>query len=113
MKFKSFLESLRSISISHQEKYTFSTEALSIEQLSQPINNEIRERFYDYAKQNDFIEKFKGIIKGEISNFTEIKPATHFQYKSSSFVEDHWNLFSIAKRIKSSYKRVIFFGIGG
>ena len=113
MKFNSFLESLRGIKISHQEKYSFSTEALSIEQLSQPINNEIREKFYDYAKHNDFIEKFKGIIKGEISNFTEIKPVTHFQYKSSSFAKDHLNLFSIAKRIKSSYKRVIFFGIGG
>ena len=49
MKFKSFLESLRSISISHQEKYTFSTEALSIEQLSQPINNEIREKIIDLS----------------------------------------------------------------
>ena len=84
MKFNSFLESLRGIKISHQENYTFSTEALSIEQLFQPINNEIREKFYDYAKHNDFIEKFKGIIKGEISNFTEIKPVTHFKYKSSS-----------------------------
>ena len=59
MKFNSFLESLRGIKISHQEKYTFSTEALSIEQLSQPINNEIREKFYDYTKHNDFIEKLR------------------------------------------------------
>ena len=116
MKFNSFVESLRKINTSSTSSNQLSTESISIDQISLPINNDGKKLFYEYAEKNDVIQKFRNIVIGEISNFTENKPVTHFEYKKGtkkSFIEDQLQIFSLADKIKKKYKRVIFFSIGG
>ena len=92
------------------------TDVICIDQISHPISNDRRELFYKYAKANTVIQKFKNIVIGEIGNFTEKKPVTHFEYKrgtKKNFVEDQRNVLSITEKIKRNFKRVVIFSIGG
>ena len=52
MKFNSFIESLRQKSDSQFTDYKLSTDVISIDQISHPINNDRRELFYKYAEAN-------------------------------------------------------------
>lgn len=116
MKFDSLIENLKKLDYSNGETYKLSLESIFIEQMSQPLNNQIRDLFFEYEKDNEIISLFKDIVTGGMVNFTENKSATHFKYKQrkdSSFIENQSSLIKAADRIKSSYKRVIFFGIGG
>ncbi len=116
MKFQQFIENLKKLEISKGDVYKLTLESLSIEQISQPFSNQIRDSFYEYEKTNGIISSFKNIVSGSIANFTENKPVTHFKYKQreeSSFLENQSSLFKLVDRLKFSYKRIIFFGIGG
>ena len=116
MKFNSFINSLREIKASQLSDKKLSTDAICIDQISHPINNDRRELFYKYAEANKVIQKFKDIVVGEIANFTEKKSVTHFEYKKATkkdFIEDQGQALSLAKRIKNNFKRIIIFGIGG
>ena len=116
MKFNSFIESLRKKSDSQSSDNQLSTDVISIDQISHPINNDIRELFYKYAEENAVIQKFKNIMIGEIVNFTEKKPVTHFEYKKGNkkdFIEDQLQVLSLADRIKRNFERIIIFSIGG
>ena len=84
MKFNSLIESLRKKSDSQSSDNQLSTDVISIDQISHPINNDIRELFYKYAEENAVIQKFKNIVIGEIVNFTEKKSVTHFEYKKGN-----------------------------
>ena len=93
-----------------------STKALLIDQISQPIDGDVKKLIYKYAKENDFIQKFKNVVIGEISNFTEKKSVTHFKYKErieESFIADQTEIIALADKIKKNYKRVFIFSIGG
>ena len=116
MKFNSFIESLREKGDSQFSDNQLSTDVISIDQMSHPINNDRRELFYKYAEVNDVIQKFNNIIIGEIGNFTEKKLVTHFEYKKGTkknFIEDRRNILSTAEKIRRNFKRVIIFSIGG
>ena len=71
MKFNSFIKSLEEITTSKLSDKQLSTDAIIIDQIAHPINNDRRELFYKYAKKNEVIQKFKNIVIGEIGNFTE------------------------------------------
>ena len=116
MKFNSLIQSLKEIKTPQFSNYKLSTNAITIDQISHPINNERKKLFYEYAEANDVIQKLKNIVTGEISNFTENKSATHFEYKKGakkSFIEDQMQVLSLSDNIKKNFKRVIFFSIGG
>ena len=116
MKFKLFIQSLKEIKASQLSDKQLVTEAISIDQISHPINNDIKESFYKYAEANEVIQKFKNIVIGEIANFTEKKSVTHFEYKKATkkdFIEDQVQVLSLANRIRKNFKRIIIFSIGG
>ena len=116
MKFNSLIQSLNEKSELQFSDNKLSMHAISIDQISHPISNDGRELFYKYAEANAVIQKFKNIIKGEISNFTEKKPVTHFEYKrgtKKNFVEDQIQVLSLADKIRGNFKRIIIFSIGG
>ena len=116
MKFNSFIESLREKGDSKFGDNKLSTDVISIEQISQPINNDRRDLFYKYAEVNAVIQKFKNIVVGEIANFTEKKSVTHFEYKKASkkdFIEHQVQALSLANRIRKNFKRILIFSIGG
>ncbi len=116
MKFNSLIQSLKDIRTSQLSDKKLSTEAISIDQISHPINNERLELFYKYAEVNEVIKRFKNIITGEITNFTEKKSVTHFEYKKGikkDFLEDQIQILSLADKIRRNFKRVIIFSIGG
>ena len=99
MKFNSFIESLREkgdLQFTDNQLYT---DVICIDQIAHPINNDRRKLFYKYAEANDVIQKFNNIVIGEITNFTEKKSVTHFEYKKGNkknFVEDQINILSAA-----------------
>ena len=64
MKFNSLIENLRKKSDSQSSDNQLSTDVISIDQISHPINNDIRELFYKYAEENAVIQKFKNIVIG-------------------------------------------------
>ena len=104
MKFNSLIESLREKDDSQFSDSQLSTDVISIDQISHPINNDRRELFYKYAEVNGVIQKFNNIVIGEIANFTEKKSVTHFEYKKGNkknFVEDQRNILFIAEKILS------------
>ena len=116
MKFNSFIESLREKSNSQFTDNQLSTNVICINQISHPINNDRRELFYKYAEVKEVIQKFNNIVIGEITNFTEKKSVTHFEYKKGNkkdFIEDQLQVLSLADRIKRNFKRIIIFSIGG
>ena len=116
MKFNSFIKSLEETTTSKLSDKQLSTDAITIDQIAHPINNDRRELFYKYAKKNEVIQKFKNIVIGEIGNFTEKKPVTHFEYKrgtKKNFLEDQTQILSLADKIRRNFKRVIIFSIGG
>ncbi len=116
MKFNSFIESLKVIADSQFSDNKLSTDVISIDQISHPINNDRRELFYKYAEAKQVIQKFNNIVIGEIGNFTEKKSVTHFEYKKGTkkkFLEDQMQILSLADKIKRNFKRVIIFSIGG
>jgi len=115
MSFKSLIQDLRGVRISSTSN-SQSTKALLIDQISQPIDGDVKKLIYKYAKENDFIQKFKNVVIGEISNFTEKKSVTHFKYKErieESFIADQTEIIALADKIKKNYKRVFIFSIGG
>ncbi len=115
MSFKSLIQDLRGVKISSTSN-SQSTKALLIDQISQPLDGDIKKLLYKYAKENDFIQKFKNVVIGEISNFTEKKSVTHFKYKErieESFIADQTEIIALADKIKKNYKRVFIFSIGG
>ena len=115
MSFKSLIQDLRGVRISSTSN-SQSTKALLIDQISQPIDGDVKKLLYKYAKENDFIQKFKNVVIGEISNFTEKKSVTHFKYKErieESFIADQTEIIALADNIKKNYKRVFIFSIGG
>ena len=115
MSFKSLIQDLRGVRISSTSN-SQSTKALLIDQISQPIDGDVKKLIYKYAKENDFIQKFKNVFIGEISNFTEKKSVTHFKYKErieESFIADQTEIIALADKIKKNYKRVFIFSIGG
>ena len=73
MKFNSFIQSLKEIRASQFNNNHLSTDVISIDQISHPINNDRRELFYKYAEVKEVIQKFNNIVIGEIGNFTEKK----------------------------------------
>ena len=116
MKFNSFIQRLTEIRASKFNDKQLSTDAISIDQFSHPINNDSRKLFYKYAEVNGVIKKFKNIVQGEIANFTEKRSVTHFQYKKGTkkdFLEDQMQILHLAKKIRRDFKRVIIFSIGG
>ena len=116
MKFNTLTQSLKQIRASQFSDKKLSTKAISIDQISHPINNDRRELFYKYAEANDIIKKFKNIINGEMINFTEKKSVTHFEYKKGTkkdFLEDQIQILFLADKIRKNFKRVIIFSIGG
>ena len=116
MKFNSFIRSLKEIRATKFNDKQLSTDAISIDQFSHPINNDLRKLFYKYAEENKVIQRFKNIVEGEIANFTEKMPVTHFEYKKGTkkeFLEDQIQILHLADKIRSDFKRVIIFSIGG
>ncbi len=115
MSFKSLIQDLRGVRISSTSN-SQSTKALLIDQISQPIDGDVKKLLYKYAMENDFIQKFKNVVIGEKSNFTEKKSVTHFKYKErieESFIADQTEIIALADKIKKNYKRVFIFSIGG
>ena len=116
MKFNSFIQSLKEIRASQSSDKQLSTDVITIDQISHPINNDRRKFFYKYAEVNKVIQKFNNIVIGEMSNFTEKKSVSHFEYKrgtKKNFSEDKMQILSLGDKIRRNFKRVIIFSIGG
>ena len=116
MKFNSFIQSLKEIRASQSSDKQLSTDVITIDQISHPINNDRRKFFYKYAEVNKVIQKFNNIVIGDISNFTEKKSVSHFEYKrgtKKNFSADKMQILSLGDKIRRNFKRVIIFSIGG
>ena len=116
MKFNSFIQSLKEIRASQSSDKQLSTDVITIDQISHPINNDRRKFFYKYAEVNKVIQKFNNIVIGEMSNFTEKKSVSHFEYKrgtKKNFSADKMQILSLGDKIRRNFKRVIIFSIGG
>ena len=116
MKFNSFIQSLKEMRASQSSDKQLSTDVITIDQISHPINNDRRKFFYKYAEVNKVIQKFNNIVIGEMCNFTEKKSVSHFEYKrgtKKNFSADKMQILSLGDKIRRNFKRVIIFSIGG
>ena len=62
MKFDSLIENLKKLDYSNGETYKLSLESIFIEQMSQPLNNQIRDLFFEYEKDNEIIRTSKDTL---------------------------------------------------
>ena len=70
MKFNSFIESLREKGDSQFSDNQLSTDVISIDQISHPINNDTRKMFYKYAEVKEVIQKFNNIVTVSYTHLT-------------------------------------------
>lgn len=80
------------------------------QRLPQDFINDIQ----DYCQKSDTLKQYKDIYDGKITNLSENKSVSHFNYRKKNF-SNKINLQDklLFKRGLAGFKKVIFFGIGG
>ena len=116
MKYKEFVSQFSSEGVTKTSSRSFSTNKLYIDQSSLNIDEQAFDLFEEYAKKNNFVEKFNGLISGQRLNNTENREVTHFKYRnkeSNIYEASLEKMEAIASDIKGRFKKIIIFGIGG
>ena len=116
MKYKEFVSQFSSESVTKTSSRSFSTNKLYIDQSSLNIDEQAFDLFEEYAKKNNFVEKFNELISGQRLNNTENREVTHFKYRnkeSNIYEASLEKMEAIASDIKGRFKKIIIFGIGG
>ena len=97
-------------------KRKFSTGFLSIDQSTALINEATFSNFENYAEKHEFTQKFQDLKSGARLNNTENRAVTHFKYRdpeSDLYSKSLDEIEVLAKLIKTNFKKIIIFGIGG
>ena len=116
MKYKEFVSQFSSEGVTKTSSRSFSTNKLYIDQSSLNIDEQAFDLFEEYAKKNNFVEKFNGLISGQRLNNTENREVTHFKYRnkeSNIYEASLEKMEALASEIKGRFKKIIIFGIGG
>ena len=116
MKYKEFVSQFSSESVTKTSSRSFSTNKLYIDQSSLNIDEQAFDLFEEYAKKNNFVEKFNELISGQRLNNTENREVTHFKYRnkeSNIYEASLEKMEALASEIKGRFKKIIIFGIGG
>ena len=116
MKYKEFVSQFSSEGVTKTSSRSFSTNKLYIDQSSLNIDEQAFDLFEEYAKKNNFVEKFNGLISGQRLNNTENREVTHFKYRnkeSNIYEASLEKMEALASDIKGRFKKIIIFGIGG
>ena len=116
MKYKEFVSQFSSEGVTKTSSRSFSTNKLYIDQSSLNIDEQAFDLFEEYAKKNNFVEKFNELISGQRLNNTENREVTHFKYRnkeSNIYEASLEKMEAIASDIKGRFKKIIIFGIGG
>ena len=116
MKYQEFLSQFSSESITRTSSRNFSTNKIHIDQSALNVDEKVFSMFEEYAKKNNFIENFNELMSGERLNNTENRAVTHFNYRDakSDIYEASLNkMETLASEIKSRFKKILIFGIGG
>lgn len=116
MKYKEFVSQFSSEGVTKTSSRSFSTNKLYIDQSSLNIDEQAFDLFEEYAKKNNFVEKFNGLISGQRLNNTENREVTHFKYRnkeSNIYEASLKKMEALASEIKGRFKKIIIFGIGG
>jgi Glucose-6-phosphate isomerase len=115
MNFIEFLKNIDKDRLFDSSKHKIATSNILIDQSNQSISEETYRSFQKFIDENNFVQRLKKVQKGEVSNISENKPATHFQYRtegSSLYTSTLNNLRDISNKLRDR-KTIIFFGIGG
>ncbi len=97
-------------------KRKFSTGFLSIDQSTALINKATFGYFENYAEKHEFTQKFQDLKSGVRLNNTENRAVTHFKYRepeSDLYSKSLDEMEVLTKLIKTNFKKIIIFGIGG
>jgi len=116
MKFQDLLNNISAENTLGVSERKFSTGLLSIDQSTALINEETYSYFENYAEKNDFMHKFRDLKSGVRLNNTENRAVTHFKYRdpeSDLYSKSLGEMQVLAKLIKTNFKKIIIFGIGG
>ena len=116
MKYKEFVSQFSSEGVTKTSSRSFSTNKLYIDQSSLNIDEQAFDLFEEYAKKNNFVEKFNELISGQRLNNTENREVTHFKYRnkeSNIYEASLEKMEALASDIKGRFKKIIIFGIGG
>lgn len=116
MKYKEFVSQFSSEGVTKTSSRSFSTNKLYIDQSSLNIDEQAFDLFEEYAKKNNFVEKFNELISGQRLNNTENREVTHFKYRnkeSNIYEASLEKMEALASEIKGRFKKIIIFGIGG
>ena len=115
MNFLEFLKSINKDRLFDSSNHKIETSNILIDQSNQNISEESYRNFQKFVDDNNFVQRLKKVQRGELSNISENKPATHFQYReegSSLYTANINNLKNISNKLKDK-KTIVFFGIGG
>ena len=116
MKYKEFVSQFSSEGVTKISSRSFSTNKLYIDQSSLNIDEQAFDLYEEYAKKNNFVEKFNELISGQRLNNTENREVTHFKYRnkeSNIYEASLEKMEALASEIKGRFKKIIIFGIGG
>ena len=81
MNFQKFVESIDKNKLFSSSRHKIETSNIVIDQSNQSISEESYKNFQKFIDENDFVQRFQKVREGKISNISENKPATHFQYR--------------------------------
>ncbi len=115
MNFIEFLKKIDKDRLFDLSKHKIETSNILIDQSNQSISEETYRSFQKFIDDNNFVQRLKKVQKGEVSNISENKPATHFQYRkegSNLYISNINNLRDVSLKLKDK-KTIVFFGIGG
>ena len=82
MNFIEFLKNIDKDRLFDLSKHKIETSNILIDQSNQSISEETYRSFQKFIDDNNFVQRLKKVQKGEVSNISENKPATHFQYRT-------------------------------
>ena len=116
MKFQDLLNNISAEQTHGVCERKFSTGLLSIDQSTALINEATFSYFENYAEKHDFVQKFQDLKSGVRLNNTENRAVTHFKYRepeSDLYSKNLDEIEVLTKLIKTNFKKIIIFGIGG
>ena len=116
MKFQDLLKNISAENILGLCERKFSTDFLSVDQSMSSINEATFRYFENYAEKHKFVQKFQDLKSGVRLNNTENRAVTHFKYRdpgSDLYSKSLDQMEVLAKLIKTNFKKIIIFGIGG
>ena len=116
MKFQDLLNNISAEQTHGACKRKFSTDFLLVDQSTALINEATFSYFENYAEEQGFVQKFQELKSGTRLNNTENRAVTHFKYRepeSDLYSKSLDEIEVLTKLIKTNFKKIIIFGIGG